>query len=154
MNCSRCTHCQKYLKYFDTNSYFILSSYIFPFIYFIHTFTYFPLTPLLSHTCPSPNHLNPSLSSPKHPIVLCYPEVLFPCTPWCVSYSSNPLSPKGALLLTHCNGCILDTGAEAILRQLWEGPGQGVPSSAFLICVSPPTLPDDLCDGSGSSPAG
>lgn len=75
-----------------------MSSYISPFIYFIYSFTHFPFTSLFSHTCPSPNHLNPSFSSSKHAMVLCYPEVLLPCTPWFVPYSRNPSVQK----VLHC----------------------------------------------------
>lgn len=133
----------KVLQHFDTHSYFILSSYIFPFIYFICSFMNFPLTPLFFHTCPSPSHLNLFLAYLNIP----WSYVILKCSspaPHDVHHTGATPHPKAVLLLSHCNCC--HTWTFVILRQLWEEPEQDVPSSGFLMWVSPPAPPDGACD--------
>lgn len=57
----------------------------------------------------------------------------------CIPYPQavTPLSPTGALVLTHLDGFHTQTWAESLLRQPWEGSIRDVPSSESLIWVPP-----------------
>ena len=123
-----------------------------PATHLLMTSPFYPLIPLFSQTCSSPNHLDNSFPHlwflPKHPIISCLPQspnalplhtMMCPTPP-----GSNPLSPKGALTLTHRGGFHTWTIG---LRLSWDSPGRGpervsLPESVICVpvCLCPPVL--------------
>lgn len=105
------------------------------------TGTFYPLIPLFPQIFSAPNHLDTPFPHlwflPKCCIISC----LSKCSSPSYHGASYPLSPKGALALTHRGGFHAWTKG---LRQACEEPRDGVASSEPIIyvpvCFRPPVL--------------